>query len=321
MNAKAMSGTQVYIGGRQDTPIVSVIIPAYNAEAFILDALRSIASQDYPNLEIVVVDDGSRDGTVALVRDAYPKAEIIQQPNAGAAAARNAGLKAAKGEFLCFLDADDGWFPGKIRAQVTYLLQHPETGAVFHKWHVWKPDANGQYILPSIQEAPQSPAIEPALSGWIYHRLLLDCIVHTSAIMMRREVLEQVGFFKTNLVTGEDYDYWLRISRTYKIDKLTGIYSYYRAAPDSLTSKPKQFNNEYDVLNTAIQQWGTASPDGQQVSSHDLTARLAQLAFDFGYAHFYQGSTKIARQAFSQCLKHQPFRWRAIAYLLATFVR
>lgn len=321
MNATAMPEPQVHSGERQETPLVSVIIPAYNAETFILDALNSITSQDYPTVEIVVVDDGSRDGTVALVEDACPDAKIIQQTNLGAAAARNTGLKAAQGTFICFLDADDGWFPGKIRAQVTYLLQHPETGAVFHKWLVWRPDCDGKYTLPRVHEPPRSLEIDLELSGWIYHRLLLDCVVHTSAIMMRREVFEQVGFFRTELVTGEDYDYWLRISRLYKIDKLKGIYSYYRAAPDSLTSKPKQSNNEYNVLKNAIRQWGNASPNGRAVSSQELTKRLAKLTFDFGYSHFYQGSATVARGAFFQCLKHQPFRWRAMAYLLATFIR
>lgn len=304
-----------------EMPLVSVIIPAFNAEAFILEAIDSITAQAYPAVEILVVDDGSRDATVALVKKACPQARVIQQANAGAAAARNTGLKAAQGTFICFLDADDAWFPGKLHAQVAHLTQHPATGVVFHHWYVWQPDPDGQYTAPKVQQCANPQQIDPAHSGWIYHHLLLSCIVHTSTVMMRREVLEKIGLFKTELVTGEDYDYWFRVSRHFQIDKLNGIYSLYRAAEGSLTSTPKQANNEYDVLNHAIKQWGTASPDGNSVSPRELNERQAKLAFDFGYAHYYDGSAKIARQAFAQCLKHQPSRWRAFAYYLATFTR
>lgn len=303
-----------------DTPLISIIVPAYNAEAFILDAIKSITAQCYPALEILIVDDGSQDSTVALVREACPSAIIIQQTNAGAAAARNTGLKAARGKFLCFLDADDCWLPGKLEAQIKHLKQYPETGAVFHQWFIWHPDSNGHYATPHIQQNPAPQETDAALSGWIYHHLLLDCVVHTSTVMMRREVLDQVGLFKAELVTGEDYDYWLRVSQQFRIDKLRGTYSFYRAAEGSLTSKPKQSNNEYNVLKQAVDRWGTLSPDGLTISKHQLTERLANLAFDFGYAHFYRGSAKTARQAFIQCLKHEPSRWRAFVYYLATFV-
>jgi glycosyltransferase involved in cell wall biosynthesis len=304
-----------------ELPLVSVIIPAYNAEAFILDAISSIIVQSYPALEILVVDDGSRDGTVALIERTHPNARVIQQANAGAAAARNTGLRAAKGSLICFLDADDGWFPGKLHAQVAHLQQNPETGVVFHRWHVWHPDSEGNYTVPQIEQCTNAQDVDPELSGWIYHHLLLSCVIHTSTVMMRREVVEQIGLFNTELVTGEDYDYWLRVSRQFRIEQLQGIYSFYRVVEGSLTSKPKQINNEYDVLNHAINHWGVASPDGNSVPPRDLNERLAKLAFDFGYAHYYGGSPKIARQAFAQCLKHQPSRWRALAYFFATFAR
>ena len=194
-------------------PLVSVIIPAYNAEKYVLEAIRSVEAQGYGSVEILLIDDGSKDSTVELVRQAAPQVRIIQQANAGAAAARNKGLEEATGDFICFLDADDGWFPGKLKAQVQYLQAHPEVGVCYHKWYVWKPNERGEFLPPQRSEEPVVGEIDPARSGWIYTNLLLDCIVHTSSVMMRREVVRTIGFFKTNLVTGEDYDYWLRVSR------------------------------------------------------------------------------------------------------------
>jgi glycosyltransferase involved in cell wall biosynthesis len=302
-------------------PLVTVIMPAYNAEKFILDAIRSILAQGYPSVEILVIDDGSKDSTVALVQREAPQARIIHQSNAGAAAARNTGLRLARGKYICFLDADDGWFPGKLSAQVDYLQKHPEVGMVYHRWFVWVPDETGSYCTPKRLEEPAFGQIDPACSGWIYTLLLLDCIVHTSTVMMRLEVVRDIGFFDTTLVTGEDYNYWLRVSRKYQIHKLTGIYSFYRAVHGSLTSQPAAENNEYNVLETACRKWGLSSPDGQNVSTKLMNKRLGKLAFDFGYGKYYQGEIRQARDSFLKALRHDPFLWRALGYLLVASLR
>ena len=104
-------------------PLVSVIVPVYNGEDFLVDALASIRQQDYCPLEIVIVNDGSTDGTVELAATLGQDINWIQQQNNGPSAARNAGLATARGEFIAFLDADDLWPPGKLQAQVELLLQ------------------------------------------------------------------------------------------------------------------------------------------------------------------------------------------------------
>lgn len=299
-------------------PLVSVVIPAYNAERFVLDALRSVLAQDYAPLEILLVDDGSQDGTVALVEREAPSVRIIRQANAGAAAARNTGLREARGDLVCLLDADDGWFPGKLAAQVEHLRLHPEVGLVFHHWLVWQPREDGSYAPPALP-ATRPAGIDADCSGWIYSRLLLDCIVHTSTVMMRREVVAATGFFDTTLINGEDYNYWLRVSRNYPIHKLAAVYSYYREVPGSLTklSKPKAENYEYRVVSGAIERWGLASPDGSAISPAEAARRLGRLAFDFGYGHFLGGSPRLARRALLQTLRYGPRRLKAALFLLA----
>ncbi|MCC6194988.1 MAG: glycosyltransferase family 2 protein [Burkholderiales bacterium] len=301
-----------------DAPPVSVVIPAYNAGRFVLEAIAGARQQEYPSLEIIVVDDGSSDGTADLVARHAPDVRLIRQVNAGAAAARNTGMRHATGELLCFLDADDGWLPGKLAAQVVYLMAHPEVGAVFHRWLVLRPGVDGTFAAPRQPALPAPGTIEAASSGWIYSRLLLDCIVHTSTIMIRRQVAHSVGGFDTTLATGEDYDYWLRLSRQCEIHKLAGTYSFYRETAGGLTSAPKAQNNEYRVVENAVRQWGRAGPDGTQASQAQVSRRLGKLSFDFGHAHYHAGSPRLARTAFAQALRHDPTRWRAAAYFLAS---
>lgn len=305
----------------QQRPLISVIVPAYNAEDFILEALRSIAAQDYEPLEILLVDDGSTDDTANLVRREMPAVRIIRQDNTGVAEARNTGLRNACGEFICLLDADDGWCPGKLHAQVQYLQQHPQTGAVYHAWQVWRPDAEGNFVSMPAPVVADSTAIDPALSGWIYPQLLMDCIVHTSTIMMRREFVEQLGFFRAELINGEDYDYWLRLSRLTRIDKLVGVYSFYRGSPGSLTNSVKPVNYEYNVVSAAAAKWGLAAPDGRALAAVDFQRRLGKLAFDFAYRHYRWGSARIARRAALQAWRHDPRRYNALLFWLASFFR
>ena len=306
----------------ESAPLVSVIIPAYNAARFILEALQSVNAQHYYPLEILLIDDGSTDETVDMVRRNQPHVRIISQANGGVSAARNTGLREATGEFICFLDADDSWFPGKLAAQTAYLATHPSVGIVYHEWHIWKSDAAGTYHPPPAVDAHGSPeSIVPDLSGWIYHRLLMDCEVHTSTVMMRRSAAREVGVFDTDLVTGEDYDYWLRASHHCEIHKLAATFSSYRSTPGGLTSMPPRRNNEYEVITRAVKRWGLASPDGSTISKAAIEQRLANLAFGFGYTHYHRGSARIARNAFLSALHHDPLSWKALAYLAAATAR
>lgn len=314
------------------SPLVSVIIPAYNARAFVLDALASVEAQRVPavqgvqgaqagfELEILLIDDGSTDGTADLVAAEMPRVRIIRQANAGVAAARNTGLLAAMGEFITFLDADDGWFPGKLRAQLDYLAAHPEVGLVWHRWLVWRPDDAGVFHWPEPPRDLGSP--ESLLSGWLYLPLLQDCVVHTSTAMIRRAVVAEVGLFDADLKIGEDYDYWLRIARRTRMHQLAPVYSFYRATPGSLTSRPRERNYEYEVIRRAVERWGLCDPGGQCLPRARMDARLGKLALDFAYQHLRPGgSAPLARAASWQALRHQPWRLKPWLYILASLLR
>ena len=111
----------------QTNPLVSAIMPAYNAEAFLERALESLLAQDYEPFEVVVCDDGSTDGTRQIL-DRYPAVKVVSQENQGAAAARNTAVAASTGELIAFFDADDEWPANRLTLQAAYLADHPEAG-------------------------------------------------------------------------------------------------------------------------------------------------------------------------------------------------
>lgn len=296
-------------------PLVSVIMPAYNARPFIEDSIRSILNQDYPNMELVVVDDGSKDGTPEAAEQFGSRVKVLRQNNAGPAAARNRGIAAAQGEFIAFLDADDVWLPGKVLMQVQYLQGHPDVGVVFGGFLRWYPQADGSFLPPPAPVNLGSPLrLVPEHSGWIYKDILLDSVICIITAMVRRSVFETVGSFDESLRTGEDYDFWLRVSRQFRADKFDRTLAYYRMHATSTTKVPRKENNEYTVLLRTLAAYGTAGPDNVATPEKVLRARFFQLCFSHGYFHIRSGDAKVAQEAFSAALHHSPLRPKVWIY-------
>src|SRR5712672_3418309 len=165
---------------RTHTPLVSVVIPAYNCARVIGDALDSVVDQNYPALEVLVVDDGSTDETCDVVARYGSAVTLIKQRNAGAAVARNEGMRRARGKYVALLDADDLWLPGKLQLQVDYLERNPDVAMSCTRWRLLHPDAVGRYHIERAA-APESVSVDPKCAGWVYCELLLDCEVWTSS--------------------------------------------------------------------------------------------------------------------------------------------
>jgi glycosyltransferase involved in cell wall biosynthesis len=202
-------------------PLVSVIMPVHNCARYIAEAVDSVLTQDYPHKELIVVDDGSVDETPAILETYGKRLRLLRQQNQGAAVARNRALGVAQGELVSFLDGDDVWLPGKLRAQVSYLSNHPATTLLYGNWSVWHPDSAGQWPDPlRFADAYDENSVDESGSGWIYTRLLLDSIVCTITAMMPTELLRAVGGFDEELRIGEDYDLWLRLSRQVEARKM-----------------------------------------------------------------------------------------------------
>jgi glycosyltransferase involved in cell wall biosynthesis len=188
---------------------VSVILPTFNRAAVLPRAIESIRTQPGVFFEIIVVDDGSTDGTKSVVdKFVGQKAEVryFFQPNRGPAAARNLGIQNGAGEFIAFLDSDDEWLPGKLKAQLEYFESNSEA-LVCQTEEIWI--RNGRRVNPMKKHQKSG--------GSIFERCLPLCVVSPSAVMMRREFFDKVGLFDESLPACEDYDLWLRASARFPI--------------------------------------------------------------------------------------------------------
>ena len=179
---------------------VSVIIPTHDRAAVLGRAIESVLAQTLPPREIIVVDDGSTDGTEALLRSAFPQVRCLRQENRGVSAARNAGIAAATGEWLAFLDSDDEWLPGKLAAQREALERNPDC-RLCHAEEIWI--RNGRRVN-AMRKHEKS-------GGNIYRRCLPLCVISPSAVIIHRDLFRDYGGFDETLPACEDYDLWLRI--------------------------------------------------------------------------------------------------------------
>lgn len=296
-------------------PLVSVVIPAYNSANHISNALDSVIAQDYPAIEILVVDDGSTDNTREIVSTYGDRVRLITQANQGSAAARNKGIQHAQGKYIAFLDADDVWWSHKIRCQVEALIEGGYKMA-YSRFIWWHSDEQGQYTPPVTEfEQPNNTRLSSAVvvTGWPYAELLLDCIVWTSTVIVEKAELEKAGLFDESLRKGQDYDLWLRLSRQIEMVGLEKPTALYRIHPASITSSVKEINYEYLILSRAVQRWGQTGPDGRSPPAGLVAARLARSSFGHGRAHLMQGNPRIAQKSFLLSMRHSGIRAKTLA--------
>jgi glycosyltransferase involved in cell wall biosynthesis len=179
---------------------VSVVIPTFDRARVLPRALDSVMAQTRPPTEVIVVDDGSTDGTAELVADRFPTARLIRQENRGVSAARNRGIEAAESEWIALLDSDDEWCSEKLEKQLDALRAEPES-LVCHTDEIWI--RRGRRVNPRQIHAKHG--------GWIFRQCLPRCAISPSSIVIHRRVFEEVGLFDEQLPACEDYDLWLRI--------------------------------------------------------------------------------------------------------------
>ncbi len=186
------------------SPRFSVIIPVYNRERFVAKAIESVLAQSYENFELIVVDDGSTDNTPKIL-ERYP-IKILRQQNRGVSAARNAGIRIAKGDIIALLDSDDEWQKDHLATHAAFFAAHPNF-LIHQTDEIWI--RNGKFL--------NKKKIHQKKGGWIFYDSLHLCLISPSAVAIKKELLGVVGLFREDFAVCEDYELWLRITHKYPV--------------------------------------------------------------------------------------------------------
>ncbi|CAN4278633.1 glycosyltransferase [Pseudoxanthomonas sp. LjRoot125] len=224
---------------------VSVIIPTYNRRDLLPRALDSVLAQTLAVDEIIVIDDGSTDGTDDMLRARYgDRVRYVWQPNAGVSAARNHGLQLAQGRYLALLDSDDLWLPAKTGLQVAFLDAHPDFGMVV--CDVERVDSEYRHIdvfrrRDTLRE-----------DGWVLRWVLHNPALAPASVLMRREVVEQLGGFDEGLRTAEDLEFHLRVARHWKIGVVEQALVRAMRGHDGLSAADSTYDDYVRVMEAAV---------------------------------------------------------------------
>jgi glycosyltransferase involved in cell wall biosynthesis len=217
-------------------PIFSAVVPAYNAEATLADTVRSVLAQTEPDFELLIVDDGSSDGTLELARsfETDPRVRLIHQANKGLAGARNTGIAAARGRYVAFLDSDDLWMPDFLRATGAVLDADP--GAAFAYTDGWALDDESGRLLRATVMARQRPPVPPPREAAEFLEQLIRRNFILAEATVRKSALDDVGPFVESLPAVEDYELWLRLlAHGYRALRPPGLLLIRRDHPSSMS--------------------------------------------------------------------------------------
>jgi len=293
---------------------VTVVVPTYNLQRYVAETIASIYAQTYTEWDLLVVDDGSKDGTAEAARAAIAdeRGQVLQRPNGGASAARNAGIRAARGPLVALCDGDDVWSPEKLELQVKALRERPEIRTVSSQWIEWHPGEEGVYPDPLQGMRAANGNGTAASTDITYERLMEEAGICTSAAVFYKEVADEVGGFDETLPCGEDYDFWLKMTRHSPIHRLERPLAAYRKHAASLTRmQALQLNYRAVAVDYAIQRWGWLDPQGREISKSAVRRGLARSWQDFADASLNIGNSAGARTAVLQALRCDPLAVRS----------
>lgn len=208
---------------------VDIIVPVYNRIQYLSEALESIYSQSYKNFQIIVVDDGSTDDVENMVKKYKGSIKYIYQKNQGVAAARNAGLKEADGEYLAFLDSDDVWMDNYLKEQVKFLEDNPSIDVVCRPLYIFE-DATKEYIKIIGSQIPVDSSIQ---------KRILEGGIPPSGVLAKRKCFNNI-FFDRSLKGDEDIELWFRLSQNNTIQYINFPLGRYRRHGNNWTSSPER---------------------------------------------------------------------------------
>ena len=185
---------------------ISVIIPTFNRKETLKRAIQSVLIQSYTPYEIIVIDDGSDDGTKEWLKDNFPNVKYIYQMNSGVSSARNKGIKFARGDWIALLDSDDEWLPSKLKDQANEIESNP-AAKFLHTNEIWI--RNGVRVNQMKKHKKYG--------GYIFEKCLDMCRISPSSVLIKKDIFDEIGMFDETLKVCEDYDLWLRFASKYPV--------------------------------------------------------------------------------------------------------
>jgi len=294
---------------------ISAIIPAYNSQDFILDAIKSIQNQTHPIDEIIVIDDGSTDNTQQLIQSQTKNIIYLKQDNQGPSAARNAGIKLAKGDWIAFLDADDQWTSDRIEKQLDALSLSPELHLL--AGDMQEIDLDNKVITQSVLakhsllepfQINQSRPIHNALA-----QLVTKNFIPTGTVLVKRSTVLEAGLFNINIRFGEDLELWAKIAAKHPITCLPEILMLRRLHQQNATNATAAMLADLVNVMQSISLYAQDTLSKQNINSNKLVAEAWN---NLGYWNFVNHDYQQAKQAFWNAL-NKKINKRSITYLIA----
>lgn len=284
-------------------PRVNIVVPAYNAEAFIADTVRSALTQTASDLQVTVIDDGSKDATAERAALGDARVRVISQENRGMSRSRNRGMAEVDSEFVALLDADDLWHPEKLRLQLQALQDRPDHDFCYTGFTWWHGEPMPEYF----REA-RSGRIDETLSGWIYPKLVLDNHALPSSVIWRRSAWDRMGGFLTDNQQTDDWEYLVRASTQHRFVRLAESFVLYRQHPVSLSRRIPATNTTELMRVDLLRRFGMSSPEGHAVDPVELQRFQHRGWVNFADAHCAKGDLGLGLKTFARLLRRGPYR-------------
>lgn len=295
-------------------PVISVVIPVYNCSQYLKETIDSVLSQSYHFVEIITVDDGSTDDSKDILRSYGDKINLVSKTNGGVSSARNEGIKVATGDWIAFVDGDDIWHPKKLELQVSAINQFPDSILIYSEFIFWSANSEGQYSSP--KEVFEEVLPINYSQDWMYHKQLLTNWVLTSTSLVLKSALSKSGLFNEELPVAEDWDLFIRLSHIGPFCKANAKLTLYRQLANSLTGSVKERDFASEVIETAIEEYGYKSPNGESLDKKEFRKRSFTRYFNFGIATSKQKLHKPAVIAFCKAIKYNPLNIKLWIFLV-----
>jgi len=290
-------------------PLISVIIPTYNSAEYIEEALGSVFEQTFQDFEIIVVDDGSTDNTAEVLKKYGDRIRYIYQENNGPASARNRGIRAARGEYIAFLDADDLWVTTKLEKQVELFSRRKELGMV--TTGACSFDSKGVFGFSADKR-------ETLMVGDIARNIFLRSNIGTPTVMVRKEVFDNIGYFEENIRQSEDDNMWIRIASHYDVELIDEALIKVRNHPQRMTlNKSELLDSVQSSIHLLMTKYGDVV---KKKIEKAVPIKLSQIQFSIGYGYYESGNYREARKAFIKGARYRFRTWKNLLYLVFTFI-